>query len=576
MGRHYDQVGPQPPRHQQDLGSRIAHRDIHFVVVLRQFSCDPERPKRVLLEVAGHHIRPRADTINTDRASSRKTQTEGNRPSGFINHREQRPFANADDKRRVGERYERRRLAILAFVRSTADLGRQALKVAAKEKHQTETDYTLHSVVVANRVECVEDDSVPTSKTTEGVSLSLAAPISCWRSEPFRLFFPLGVVFAWFGIGHWLLYTTGVIATYSCRFHGLVQMQAFMMAFAIGFLLTALPRRTQSPLVGRIELAAFAAALMVTTAAATIDSWILAEIAYAALLLLLIQFALRRFLTGEAGRRPPAAFVLLPIAALQGLAGAALIAAADANAVLPSTGYLGVLLVEQGVFLCLAIGMGSLVLPLMGGAPPPLDLGSAPRETWKAFAYAAAGIAIFASFLLEQLGYERGGPLLRAMVVAIGLGFGGGALSLPRKPGVHRQLVWLAVWLMPVGLIASAIWPDYRVPALHILYIGGFSLLVFGVGSHVAMSHLDMEQLALGRPPAVVILGAAFLISLGARLAADASNTYYVHLGWAAGAWIAGSAVWLAFFGPKMLRSGGARPENSNEMKESPSPDDRN
>jgi hypothetical protein len=69
------------------------------------------------------------------------------------------------------------------------------------------------------------------------------------------------------------------------------------------------------------------------------------------------------------------------------------------------------------------------------------------------------------------------------------------------------------------------------------------------------MSHLNMEQLALGRPPAVIILGAAFLIELSARLAADASNTYYVHLGWAAAVWIVASAVWLAFFGPKMLLS---------------------
>lgn len=390
-------------------------------------------------------------------------------------------------------------------------------------------------------------------ENTEGVSPPASAT-SRWRSEPFRLFFPLGVFFAWIGVGHWLLYTTGVTTTYSCRFHGLVQMQAFMMAFAIGFLLTALPRRTQSPVVGRMEMGAFAAALILTTGAAIINWWILAEIAYALLFGLLIQFALRRFLAGEAGRRPPAAFVVLPIAALQGIAGAALIAAADANAVLPSTGYLGVLLVEQGVFLCLAIGVGSLVLPLMGGAPPPPDLGSAPGETWKALAYAAAGIAIFLSLLLEQLGFDRSGPLLRAIVVAIGLGIGGGAWRLPGKPGAHRKLVWLAVWLMPMGLIASAIWPDYRVPAMHILYMGGFSLLVFGVGSHVAMSHMNMEQLALGRPRAVVILGAAFLIALSARLAADASNTYYVHLGWAAAVWIVGSAVWLAFFGPKMLR----------------------
>lgn len=392
-------------------------------------------------------------------------------------------------------------------------------------------------------------------ENTEDVSLSPAAAVSRWRSEPFRLFFPLGVLLAWIGVGHWLLYATGVTTTYSCRFHGLVQMQAFMMAFAIGFLLTALPRRTQSPVVGRMEMTAFAAALIVTAGAAIVDGWILAEIAYAALFVLLIQFALRRYLAGEAGRRPPAAFVVLPIAALQGMAGGALIAAADANRVLPSAGYLGVLLVEQGVFLCLAIGIGSLVLPLMGGASPPPDLGSAPRETWKALAYAGAGVAIFLSLLLEQLGFDRSGPLLRAMVVAIGLGFGGGALRLPGKPGAHRKLVWLAVWLMPVGLIASVIWPDYRVPAMHILYIGGFSLLVFGVGSHVAMSHLNMEQLALGRPAAVIIVGAAFLIALSARLAADASNTYYVHLGWASAGWIAGSAVWLAFFGPKMLRS---------------------
>jgi hypothetical protein len=26
-----------------------------------------------------------------------------------------------------------------------------------------------------------------------------------WRREPFRIFFPLGVVLAWLGIGHWLL-----------------------------------------------------------------------------------------------------------------------------------------------------------------------------------------------------------------------------------------------------------------------------------------------------------------------------------------------------------------------------------
>ena len=192
-------------------------------------------------------------------------------------------------------------------------------------------------------------------ENVERAALEPATAISRWRSEPFRLFFPLGVLFAWIGVGHWLLYATGATATYSCRFHGLVQMQAFMMAFAVGFLLTALPRRTQTPPVGRIEMTALAAALVVTTGAAIIESWILAEIAYATLLVLLIQFAMRRFLARAAGRQPPAAFVLLPIAAIQGLAGAALIAAADANAVLPSSGYLGVLWSSRAYFSALRL-----------------------------------------------------------------------------------------------------------------------------------------------------------------------------------------------------------------------------
>jgi len=375
-----------------------------------------------------------------------------------------------------------------------------------------------------------------------------------WRNEPFRLFFPLGVVLAWVGIGHWLLYAAGVTATYSCQFHGLVQTQAFLMAFAVGFLLTALPRRTQTPPPSALEMGVMAALLTVITGAALAERWALAEISYGLLFALLLQFALRRFLQRSAGRRPPAAFVLLPLGVLHGLSGAALILGATALHLPSWTMGLGKLLVSQGVFLCFAVGVGSLVLPLIGGAPPPADLGSSPRERWKAVAYAAAGLSIFASLLLEQLGWVRSAPVLRAAVVAAGLGLGGGALSAPGKPGFHRRLVWLAAWCMPLGLLVSGLFPDYRVAGLHILFIAGFSLLAFAVATHVAFAHLDLESLAVGRPLAIVVLGASFLLALMARLAADFSDSYFDHLGWAAALWLFGSAVWLGFIGPKLVR----------------------
>jgi uncharacterized protein involved in response to NO len=384
---------------------------------------------------------------------------------------------------------------------------------------------------------------------------SFEAPAATgWRREPFRLFFPLGVLLGWIGIGHWLLYTLGVTASYSCMFHGLVQMQAFMMAFAVGFLLTAIPRRTQGAAPSPGELLGAGAMLVVMTIAAAGERWVLAQLAYAGLFLLLLRFAVRRFLGRGARRSPPAAFVLIPIGIVQGLAGAALIVSSTLPAPAHWAMPLGRLFVEQGVFLCLAMGVGSLILPLMGGTPPPLDLDSSPRERRKAIAYATAGLAILASFVLEQAQWRQGGPLLRGVVVACVLALGGGALHLPAKPGLHRRLVWLAVWLMPAGLIASAIWPAYRVPALHILFIGGFSLLAFGVATHVALSHLDLERLALGRPPAVAILGVLLIGAMAARVTADWSESYFAHIGWAAALWLAASCTWLAFLGPRLLR----------------------
>jgi uncharacterized protein involved in response to NO len=374
-----------------------------------------------------------------------------------------------------------------------------------------------------------------------------------WRREPFRVFFPLGVVLAWIGISHWLLYAAGLSSSYSCQLHGLIQVQAFMMAFAVGFLLTALPRRTQGPPPSSIEMTAAALALITIVVAMLAGRRAVAQVAYASLFALLLQFAIRRFVGRTAARRPPAAFVLIPLGIVHGLLGAGLIAAAPELYAWPWALRLGPLLVEQGVFLCFTVGVGSLVLPLMGGAPPPADLDSSPRERAKALGYAAVGLAFFASFLLEAAGWTRSAPLLRAAVDALGLGIGVGAWP-PGKPGLHRHLAWVSLWMMPVGLAASGLLPDYRVAALHILFIGGFGLLVFAVATHVSLSHLDLKHLALGRPPALVILGASFALALAARLAADFSDSYFDHLGWAAGCWLFGSAAWLLFLAPRLLR----------------------
>jgi hypothetical protein len=249
----------------------------------------------------------------------------------------------------------------------------------------------------------------------------------------------------------------------------------------------------------------------------------------------------------------------VPAAVASGLVGAVLLGASIQALAPPWVDRFGRLLVQQGVFLCLAVGVGSLVLPLMSGAAPPADLGSSPRETWKAIGYAAIGVVIFASLAMEARGWVRAAPLVRAVAVTLGLCIGGGAWRRPGKPGLHRRFVWLSVWLIPLGLGLAGLWPAYRVPALHVLFIGGFALMAFGVATHVTLSHLGLEALREGRPPAVAFLGIAMLVAMVARVTADWTDTYFTHLGWAAGAWLAGTVVWLAFVAARLAATSSTR-----------------
>ena len=103
--------------------------------------------------------------------------------------------------------------------------------------------------------------------------------------------------------------------------------------------------------------------------------------------------------------------------------------------------------------------------------------------------------------------------------------------------------------MIPAGLLIAVILPDFSIAALHITFIGGFGVSVFGVATHVSLSHLGMEKLALGRPWPVVVIALTFALAALTRVLADAADTYFEHLGWAAALWLIGSAPWLTFFG---------------------------
>src|SRR5207244_12233135 len=72
-------------------------------------------------------------------------------------------------------------------------------------------------------------------------------------SDPFRLFFPLGIVLGVAGVSIWPAYWLGLTPGFSGRAHAFVQADGFLYAFVAGFLLTAIPRFTGTDVPGRSE-----------------------------------------------------------------------------------------------------------------------------------------------------------------------------------------------------------------------------------------------------------------------------------------------------------------------------------
>lgn len=368
-----------------------------------------------------------------------------------------------------------------------------------------------------------------------------------WRREPFRLFFPLGIGLAWLGIGHWVAYWAGWIGTYSCMAHGLVQIQGFLLSFALGFLLTAIPRRTASEPPSAAGIVGAACALVIASGAAFVERWWVAEGCTLAVLVGVVLFARRRFVAGGGGRRPPAAFVLLPLGLACAAGGAVCIASGTTAGAPPTVLVLGRLLVTQGCFFCLVMGAGALVMPLMSGAAPPPDLGTGPEVARAAVAYLGAGAVVVATLFAEAFGSDRLAPLVRGLVVGATLVRGAGIARPLALPGTNRRVARLAAWLVPVGPIVAGILPDYRVPGLHVTFIGGFGLLALAVATHVTASHCEgLPELRDGRSTLVRILAAGVLVAVVGRVTADATATYFEHLASSGAVWIAATALWMA------------------------------
>lgn len=381
----------------------------------------------------------------------------------------------------------------------------------------------------------------------------VAAPL--WRREPFLLFFPAGVLLSWAGVLHWLLHAIGVLEDYRPVFHAIVQVEGFLMCFAVGFLFTMIPRRTGSNPPAAWEMGVALSAPLVTSVAAWGQRWVVSQLAFMILAGTVIAFAVRRFLASSSRRRPPNAFVWIPVAMLMGIAGSVLTGAMGwlgaAGTALHDFGR-GLLL--QGMFTCLVLGVGSLALPLMTRGEAPPDGGRTPSDRRAQLVHLSAAVVLAASFWIDTYLSLRFGLLLRGSIVLAVLVGSARLHRLPRDAW-NARVIWIAAWMLPLGSLIAALFPAQASAGLHVTFVGGFALLVLSVSTQVTLGHSGQAELMLGRPRAVAALAATILTALLFRVMMEFDpQRYFVWMAAASTLFLGGTLIWARFLIPQVIQ----------------------
>jgi uncharacterized protein involved in response to NO len=382
--------------------------------------------------------------------------------------------------------------------------------------------------------------------------------------DPYRVLFPLGLLFGLIGAGSWPAHLLGV-GEYPAALHRTLMIAGFVHGFVLGFLLTAMPGFTHGPRCRPLELAVVTTAYVLSCVATLCGQPVPAYALFLVTLITVAIAAVSRIV--RARMPPPEEFLFAGWALLCGLAGGALQIALALGVTLPLPPRFPERLISLGMVLSLVLGLGALLVPTFAGMRAPLALpfaapharGGARRALYVALIAALAG-----AFALEAAGHARSGAIVRAAAALVVLVLGWKLIQAPGHHDVPAWSLWTAGWMTGIGLVAAAIVPRSAMTGvLHFVFIGGFALLTLGVSTRVVVSHgrhgLPAERAVL-TPAVVTMLGLALALRITAELAGGRPLPL---LAASATAWIVAWGLWAMGAIPRIVTTRPAPPPST-------------
>lgn len=308
-------------------------------------------------------------------------------------------------------------------------------------------------------------------------------------AEPYRVFFASGAIWSLIGVSLWPLFYGQHLSFHPNLVHARLMIEAFGGAFVVGFLGTAGPRMATAPKLTWAELLWLFVLHQFGSICHLRQQLAWGDAAFVVLIASLLLCLLIRVL--KFGKEAPPPQMILALTGLVcGLAGAVMHLSGVSMQDL-SRYRLANLLLYQGLLLPPVLGIGSFVFPRMLGG----DFGepkTAKQSKVKLIRALAAAALLVASFFLEAFGQIAFGYGLRAFVAAGYL-----LLEVTWRPRQGGSLTTGLFWALAVGWLGLVLAPFHYIQHIsieHLLYIGGFGMLILIVASRVLFGHSgDLE-----------------------------------------------------------------------------------
>lgn len=308
--------------------------------------------------------------------------------------------------------------------------------------------------------------------------------------EPYYVLFPLGVISACLGVSLWFAYQAHLIDFYPRSAHANLMFFGFLVSFITGFLMTAVPKMTNTALAGGVEI--FLPTFMVLL------QWYFnlrnqtnfSVFLYLGQVLFLVVFIGRRYLISK--QIPFEGFVFLPFAFLISLIALFSFVSGVNQDIALVYKYSG-----EAFLLNLICGLGSRLVPVLSRFKMAINPDVAGQKN-KLFKQLLFAIGLNLSFLADFLGFQVAGYLMR---IAFLIFFSIFQFRIFEIPTQKTLLVWgfrASVFSLMLSYFLILFNLSYSIPSLHFIYIGGFSLMALMVGTRVSLVHggrsLELEQ----------------------------------------------------------------------------------